>query len=94
MTNVGLATTITLSKSLHSVLYNLHEDPKLLQSGEVPERGPFLVALAPDARVVAVAVNTSIFLFATSSRELMETLSNVHGGMCLSVCVSHSEENS
>ena len=43
------------------------------------------MALAPDARVVGVAVKTSIFLFSSSSGELMETLSNVHGGVCLSV---------
>lgn len=63
-----------------SVRYKLREDPKLLQTGELPESGTTTVALAPDSRVVAVAINSSLFIFSTSSGEMMENLPDIHGG--------------
>ena len=65
----------------HSVRYRLREDPTLLQTGRLPERDPATtVALAPNSNVVAVAISSSLFIFSTSSGDLMERLENVHGG--------------
>lgn len=67
---------------LFPVRYQMREDPRLLQSEKLVEQVSMssLCALSPDARVVAVAVTTSIYLYSTSSGELLNTLSNVHGG--------------
>ena len=67
---------------LCSVRYRLSEDPKLLTTGKIPELGTMTtVALAPDSRVVAVAVDSSLFLFSSSSGDIMETLVDIHGGI-------------
>lgn len=63
-----------------AVRYKLSEDPALLTTGNIPESGSTVVALAPDSRVVAVAVDSSLFLFSSSSGEMMEKLVDVHGG--------------
>lgn len=74
------ADTINSHSLLYVVLYKLNEDPNLLKTGEIPESGSTMVALAPDSRVVAVAVNFSMFIFSSSSGEMMEKLIDVHGG--------------
>ena len=66
-----------------TVRYRLSEDPKLLSTGKVPESGSTAIALAPDSRVVAIAVDSSIFIFSSSSGDMMERLVDVHGGMFL-----------
>ena len=63
-----------------SVQYRLSEDPKLLTTGKVPSQGDTRISLAPDSRVVAVAVNSSIFVYSTASGDLLETLDSVHKG--------------
>ena len=63
-----------------TVRYKLQEDPKLLLTGQLPESGSTSVALAPDSKVVTVAINSSLFFFSTSSGEMMEKLTDVHGG--------------
>lgn len=78
------ATTSTLSfhfisPSLPIVRYALQEDPRLLKSADLPEQGPSLIALSPDAKVAAVSINTSIFLYSTATGEIMEALANIHG---------------
>lgn len=62
------------------VQYKRREDPKLLVTGKVSSCGETLVSLAPDSRVVAVAVNMSLYIYSTASGELLETLDNVHRG--------------
>ena len=64
----------------YTVCYKLQEDPKLLLTGRLPESGSTLVALAPDSKVVTVAMNSSLFFFSTSSGEMMEKLTDIHGG--------------
>ncbi len=68
--------------SFRSVRYQLREDPRLLRSEKlaVAVSGPSLCAVSPDARIVAVAVAMSIYLYSSSTGELMDTLSSVHGG--------------
>jgi hypothetical protein len=63
-----------------AVQYKLREDPRLLRSGEIPSQGDCRVSLSPDARIAAVAVNSSIFMYSTASGDLMETLDSVHRG--------------
>ena len=63
-----------------AVQYTKKEDPKLLVTGKVSSSGDAHVSLAPDARVVAVAVNMSIHVFSTASGEQLETLDSVHRG--------------
>lgn len=60
--------------------YKLSEDPKLLATGKVSSSGDTLISLAPDSRVVAVAVDMTIYIYSTASGELLETLDNVHRG--------------
>ena len=62
------------------VQYKLSEDPKLLMTGVITLQGDCRVSLSPDARIVAVAVNSSIFMYSTASGDQMETLENVHRG--------------
>jgi WD40 repeat protein len=68
------------------VRYRLSEDPKLLSTGEIPETGSTAVALAPDSRVVAVSVDTSLFIFSSSSGDMMEKLVDVHGDVVSCLC--------
>ena len=61
--------------------YKLSEDPKLLVTGSVSASSrETLVSLAPDARVVGVSVDLSIYIYATSSGELLASLDSVHKG--------------
>ena len=60
--------------------YKLREDPWLLVTGDVSVRGESLISVAPDSRVVAVAVNLSIFIYSTSSGDLLLALDSVHKG--------------
>ena len=71
--------TYTLSY-VAAVRYKLNEDPKLLTTGQLPENGATIVALAPNSKVVAVAINSSLFIYSSSSGEMMEKLIDVHGG--------------
>ena len=63
-----------------AVRYRLSEDPKLVTTGQLSDSGPTIVGLAPDAKVVTVAINSSLFIFSTSSGEMMERLTDVHAG--------------
>ena len=76
----------------YAVRYRLSEDPKLLTTGEIPETGSTAVAVAPDSRVVAISVDTSLFIFSSSSGDMMEKLVDVHGGILLQLtnCASCS----
>jgi len=63
------------------VQYKLSEDTKLLMTGSVSTSSrETLVSLAPDARVVGVSVDLSIYIYATLSGELLLTLDSVHKG--------------
>lgn len=62
-----------------SVRYKLREDPKLLQSISL-SMPPQLVALSPDAAVVAVAQDTSITCYSCSSGVTLEEFDAVHTG--------------
>lgn len=62
------------------VQYKLSEDPKLLTTGKVALQGETCISLAPDSKVVAVAVSMSIFLYSTASGDLLESLESVHKG--------------
>jgi WD40 repeat protein len=68
------------------VRYRLSEDPKLLTTGEIPETGSTAVAVAPDSRVVAISVDTSLFIFSSSSGDMMEKLVDVHGDVVSCLC--------
>ena len=61
--------------------YKKKEDPKLLVTGKVSSCGDALISLAPDSRVVVVAVNMSLFIYTTASGELLQMLDNVHRGL-------------
>ncbi len=80
--------SLTMCLCCVPVQYKLSEDPKLLTTGKVPSRGETCISLAPDSRVVAVAVVSSIFLYSTASGDLLETLDNVHKGWRIS-CRMH-----
>ncbi len=50
-------------------------------TGKVVARGDTThISLAPDARVVAVSVDLSIYVYATVSGDLLLTLDSVHKG--------------
>ena len=67
-----------------AVQYRLNEDPKLLTTGKIPRvQGDMCISLAPDSRVVAVSVNSSIYIYSTASGDLSETLDSVHKGKFL-----------
>lgn len=70
------------------VQYKLREDPKLLMSGDIPYQGGHVcMSLSPDARIVAVAINSSIFMSSTATGSLLETLDNIHRGEMLAIQV-------
>lgn len=89
-TNLRERGSTLLFVCLFSVCYKLHEDPKLLLTGQLPGSGSTIVALAPDAKVVAMAINFSLYIFCTSSGEVMEKLLDVHGGELLSIYIEHN----
>ena len=71
-----------IPSSLFLVRYHLSEDPKLLNSAEVPELkscNSTRIAISPDARVVAVAISnedtSSIYLYPTATDSGAERIS-------------------
>lgn len=81
------------------VRYKLKEDPKLLLN--IPLGSAWsspLVALSPDATVVAVSLQRTICIYSCVSGDLLEELDGVHAGgyrdllqvkynLCLRVCI-------
>lgn len=68
-----------------SVRYKLKEDPKLLLSISLTagSLSSSLVALSPDALVVALSLNRTILIYSCVSGDLLEQLEGVHTGMLI-----------
>ena len=79
---VGIFWRIGSTISIAVVRYKLKEDPKLLLNiplGSSVLSSP-LVALSPDAAVVAVSLQRTICIYSCVSGDLLEELEGVHGG--------------
>eukprot|EP00731_Ephydatia_muelleri_P023093 Em0015g676a len=63
-----------------NVRYKQREDPKQLRTASLPEQGPSIVAISPDGRVTVVAVNCSIYIYSSISGQIIQSLTEVHGG--------------
>ncbi len=73
--------TILLHTHTHTVRYNLNESPKLLHTVPLPDKGTrSIIALSPDAKVVAVSCHTSLHLYLSSTGTLAQSLPDVHRG--------------
>ena len=66
-----------------TVRYKQREDPKQLRTASLPEQGPSIVAISPDGRVTVVAVNCSIYIYSSISGQIIQSLTEVHGGECV-----------
>lgn len=64
-----------------TVEYAKGEDPKLIITGKYEQTaGQALIALSPNAEVVAIATGSSVAFYATSTAKLDYTIENVYSG--------------
>lgn len=62
------------------VEYKQNQDAKLMATGQCPGPGESKIALSPDGRTVALAINNNIYMYMAATADEEGCMTDVHDG--------------